>query len=97
MYPIPNNNDREWSEGDDEMFSDDYSSEVRDDYGWKRFPSPPISGRSKILKIFCISGLTNIVPIPRSSPMKELTVALLMWISSNTSLVYDGAHVRIVT
>lgn len=25
--------------------------------------------------------------------MKELTVALLMWISSSTSLVYDGAHV----
>ena len=33
MYPIPNNNDREWSEGEDEMFSDDYSPEVRDDHG----------------------------------------------------------------
>lgn len=41
MYPIPNNNDREWSEGDDEMFSDDYSSEVRDHHALEEIPEPP--------------------------------------------------------
>ncbi len=41
MYSIHDNNDREWSEGDDEVFSDDHSSGVRDDHVLKEIPEPP--------------------------------------------------------